>query len=126
MRFTDGRVFRFLVAGSVNTAITYIAYLLLLQVSAYRVAFTVSFVFGILVSYILSARFVFRRPASRRSFLQFPLVYAAQYLLGLLLVTICVEQLGMPSWLAPLTALAVTIPITYLLSRQLFVGGGHP
>ena len=45
-----------------------------------------------------------------------------QYLLGLLLVALCVEWLGLAAWLAPLIALGVTIPLTYLLSRALFMG----
>lgn len=122
MRFIDGTIPRFAVAGVVNTGATYIAYLLLLQVASYRVAFTLAFVLGILLSYALSALFVFRQRTSWRTFLRFPWIYVVQYLLGLLLVTLAVEWLGLPAWLAPLAALSITIPLTYLLSRALFAG----
>jgi len=117
-----GSVPRFLVAGVLNTALTYLLYVLLLQVVSYRVAFTLAYVAGILVSYALSARFVFRKQTSWRSFLRFPFVYLAQYLAGLLLVSLLVEWLSVPAWLAPLVALLVTIPLTYVLSRAVFAG----
>jgi putative flippase GtrA len=117
-----GSVPRFLMAGVFNTALTYAIYVLLLQVVSYPVAFTVAYVAGILVSYALSARFVFRREASWRSFLRFPFVYLAQYLAGLLLVSLLVEWLAVPAWLAPIVALIVTIPLTYVLSRAVFAG----
>jgi putative flippase GtrA len=122
MRSIDASVTRFLMAGMVNTGLTYGTYLLLLQVSPYGVAFTIAFVLGIFLSYLLNTRFVFRRPASWRSFFRFPLIYIAQYLLGLLLVSFCVEWMNMAEWLAPLIALVVTIPLSYLLSRALFIG----
>ena len=125
MKSTDGdrgSVPRFLVAGVLNTALTYALYVLLLAVVPYRVAFTLAYVAGILVSYALSARFVFRREASWRSFLRFPFVYLAQYLAGLLLVSVLVEWLAVPAWLAPIVALVVTIPLTYVLSRAVFTG----
>ena len=122
MRSIRGSAARFLVAGAVNTGVTYIAYILLLQVFSYRIAFSIAFMFGIAFSYLLSARFVFRRPASWYSLRRFPLIYVAQYLLGLLVVSLGVDWLGIATWLAPLVALAVTIPFTYFLSRALFEG----
>jgi putative flippase GtrA len=117
-----GSVPRFLVAGVFNTALTYALYVLLLKIVTYRVAFTLAYVAGILVSYALSARFVFRRQASWRSFLRFPFVYLVQYLAGLGLVSLLVEWLAVAAWLAPLVALLVTIPLTYVLSRAVFSG----
>jgi putative flippase GtrA len=122
MRFIDGSIPRFLVAGTLNTALTYIAYLLLLNVSPYRLAFTISFVLGVAISYVLNTRFVFRSASTRRSMLQFPLICVAQYLLGLVLVSLGVSWLGMPAWMAPLAALVLTIPFTYFLTRMLLTG----
>jgi putative flippase GtrA len=121
MKSIDGSAPRFVAAGAVNTAATYVAYLALLQIAMYRVAFTLAFAAGILLSYALNARFVFRRPASWRSAWRFPLIYLLQYVLGLALVSICVEWLHAPQWLAPLIPLAVTTPLTYLAMRKLFL-----
>lgn len=119
----DGSVPRFLVAGTVNTGVTYALYLVLLAFADYRIAFTVSFVAGILLSYALNARFVFRRPAQWSTFLRFPLLYAGQYLAGMLLLAVVVEWLGVPAWLGPLVVLAVMVPATYLLTRMIFTSG---
>ena len=66
--------------------------------------------------------FVFKATQGAASILLFPLVYAAQYVLGVCVVWGSVEYLGMPQWIAPLIAVAVTIPCTYFLSKYLFVG----
>jgi putative flippase GtrA len=126
MRSTErGSVPRFLIAGLVNTGVSYVAYLLLLRVAPYRTAFTIAFLFGILFSYALQSRFVFRRQAGWRSFSRFPFVYVAQYLAGLGLVSLLVEWWAVPAWLAPLLVLAVTIPLTYVLTRAVFKGEPH-
>jgi putative flippase GtrA len=126
MRFIDSRIPRYLAAGIVNTGVTYVVYVLLLRVSPYRVAFTIAFVLGILLSYALNARFVFARRAQWRSFLRFPFVYLGQYLAGLALVSMLVEWGGVDMRVAPLVALVVTIPLTYLLTRAVFIGKGAP
>jgi len=123
MKSIDATVPRFLVAGLVNTGVTYALYLLLLRILAYRTAFSIAFIVGILLSYALNARFVFRRPATWASLIRFPLVYLVQYFGGLALVSILVEWVGVPTWLAPILALLVTIPLTYTLSRLVFVSG---
>ncbi len=120
MKFFDGSVARFLLAGTLNTGATYAVYLLLLQVAPYAIAFSISFVAGILLSYALNARFVFRRRTAWHSFLRFPLIYLVQYLIAMLLVALCVERLGIAPWLAPLLCLVVTIPMTYVLARAVF------
>jgi putative flippase GtrA len=121
MKFIDASALRFVAAGALNTAATYVVYLALLPVAMYRVAFTLAFAAGILLSYALNAWFVFRRPASWRSAWRFPLIYLLQFALGLALVSICVEWLHAPPWLAPLIALVVTVPLTYLAMRKLFL-----
>ena len=73
---------RFLFAGAVNTGISYAAYLLLLTVLPYLAAYAISYLLGIVLSYLLLTRFVFRAPPRLSTAVRFPLVYVAQYLLG--------------------------------------------
>lgn len=112
--------FRFLVGGVLNTGITYLLYLSLLQLVSYQVAYTVAFILGIVISYGLNAKFVFRVGITTDSLIRFPIVYLAQYVLGLVLVTTLVEFLGIPAWLAPLFVILVTVPLTFVLSRTIF------
>ncbi len=113
---------RFLLSGGINTAFTYAVYLLLLHVLSYRVAYTASYIAGIALAFMLNRSFVFRTHRGWKSVVLFPFVYVAQYLLGLLVAIGWVETLQLPAEGAPLAAIAVTIPATFLLSRAVFGG----
>jgi len=111
---------RFLMSGLFNTAVTYVLYLLFLQFMSYQLAYSVVFVIGILISYVLNAGFVFRTRMTLKTLARFPLVYGAQYVLGMGLVLGLVEVVGLATWLAPLGAIMVTVPLTFVLSRYIF------
>ncbi|HLP97583.1 MAG TPA: GtrA family protein [Sideroxyarcus sp.] len=108
---------RFLLVGATNTAVSYAIYLLLLQFMPYLYAYSVSYGIGIVVSYILNSRFVFRQPLSLGKFLQFPLVYAIQYGLGATILWLLVGQADIVPELAMIGVVAVTIPVTFVASR---------
>lgn len=111
---------RFLAGGVLNTGITYLLYLGLLQLVSYRIAYSAAFVTGILISYGLNAVFVFRARITIGSLIRFPLIYLAQYLIGIVLVVTLVELAGVAAWIAPIFAIVVTVPLTFVLSRALF------
>lgn len=118
----SSRFLRFIVSGGVNTAITYGIYLVLLQIITYQISYSIAYVSGIAVSYALNRSFVFRNHHGLRSILLFPLVYVAQYALGMLLLWLWVEMAGLSDKVAPLIVVAVTLPLTYVLSRFVFMG----
>lgn len=110
---------RFLMVGGVQTALSYGLFLLLNLVLPYAIAYSIAFGCGIIISYFLNVRFVFREKVSLASFLKFPLVYVVQYLLGLALLWLLVDRLGiLPAW-AMLAVIAITVPVTFLTSRFL-------
>lgn len=111
---------RFLISGALNTGVTYLLYLGFLQFFSYRIAYTAAFVLGILISYGLNAMFVFRAKIAIRSLIRFPLIYFVQYVLGLVLVATLVEFAGVAAWIAPIFAILVTVPLTFVLSRSIF------
>ncbi|WP_211264514.1 GtrA family protein [Stenotrophomonas nitritireducens] len=111
---------RFLVSGGLNTAITYLIYLLLLQSFGYRIAYSAAYAFGIVFAYLINRIFVFRTHAGLRSMLLFPLVYVAQYLSSMAVLWTWIERLHLPARLGPLVVVAITVPLTYLLSRFVF------
>jgi putative flippase GtrA len=116
---------RFLLAGGVNTALSYGVYLLTLLVFPYKFAYTISFLAGIALSYWLTSRFVFQRGLSLRSAIQYPLVYLFQYVMGLIILTLLVERFHMkPRW-APVIVVVCTIPMTFFLSRFVIKGSRH-
>lgn len=114
------RFFRFLISGGVNTGATYVIYLLLLQVLDYRVAYSVAYVFGIVLSFLVNRLFVFKTHRGWRSIVLFPFVYLVQYLVSVAVIWGWVEMLDLSATVAPLIAIAITIPLTYVLSRFVF------
>jgi putative flippase GtrA len=105
------------VAGAVNTGLTYVAYLALLQALSYRWAYSVSYVAGIVLSFVLNSLYVFRTPLRWRRLLPYPSVYLVQYLLGLCVVYVGVELLRWDERLMPAAVLAVTVPVSFLMNR---------
>jgi putative flippase GtrA len=119
---TIPRPVRFLLSGAVNTGLTYLLYLGLLLVVPPAVAYTLAFVAGIALAYALSRAFVFQATGTRTTAALFPLVYVLQYLVSVVTVSIWVDVLHLDARLAPAVAIALTLPITYVLSRRLFLG----
>lgn len=128
MRFTDlqevrtsvTQFARFLIAGALNSGVTYVLYLLLLRVLPYAVAYSLSFAAGIVLSLVLQGRWVFRTVITTRAVVQLPLVYGIQYLSGIGLLALFVERFRLPREVAPLLVVACTVPITFLLARYAF------
>jgi putative flippase GtrA len=122
-----GRFVRYLVVGGANTAASYAVYLGLLLVMPYGWAYTIAFVAGIGVAYLLQSRFVFDAGVSWRTFFAFPLVYVVQYAVGALALRVLVETGVLSRELALFAVLVVTVPIGFVLSRALFAWrASHP
>ena len=116
---------RFLAAGAVNTGLSYLAYLALLRWVTYRWAYSVSFVAGILLSFVLNSLFVFQVSLRWRRLLPYPGVYLVQYLLGLGILHLGVDLLGWDARLMPIAVLAVTVPVSFVLTRWVLRGRGE-
>lgn len=108
---------RFLAGGALNTGSTFVLYWLLLLVVEYRVAYAISFVAGILLSYVINTRFVFQTQHSVRKMVLFPLVYLAGYLAGAFVLQLSVARFGVDARVAPLISVCATLPLTYILSK---------
>ncbi|MBI6701480.1 GtrA family protein [Pseudomonas viridiflava] len=111
---------RFLMSGGFNTALTYGLYLVLLMFLSYNVSYTISYVTGILLAYTLNRFFVFKSHQGLRSVILLPLIYLVQYCLSLVILWCWVEKLGLDERLAPLVAIALTLPVTFVLSKLAF------
>jgi putative flippase GtrA len=113
---------RFILFGVVNLILTYPIYLVLHVFLPYPAAYTGSYACGILISYVLNARFVFKEKLRITKALQYPIVYVSQYLLGMALLYLLVEIGHVSSSLAPIVIPVVTVPATFILSRYLIKG----
>jgi putative flippase GtrA len=115
---------RFLISGAVNTAVSYAVYLLLLAIVPYLVAYTISYVVGIAISYLLLTRFVFKTGRRLATAMRFPLVYVGQYLMSSAVIVLLVEAMDVRASIAAIVAIAVSIPITFVLSRIVLRSAG--
>lgn len=111
---------RFLVSGGVNTVLTYGVYLLLLKILSYKIAYTISYLAGILLAFVLSRYFVFKSHGGAKSAILFPFIYLIQYALSIAIIWTWVEKLGLNAAIAPLISIILTIPVTFTLSKTLF------
>jgi putative flippase GtrA len=118
MRSIEAEGFRFLVAGGANTVFTYLIYLLLLPRLGFVAAFTVSFLSGIVFAYVIYSRFVFRVPLAWRKLFRYPALYLLQYLLGLALLALLIDTVGLDARLAPMVNVMLLTPLTFALNRR--------
>lgn len=115
----SGEFPRFILVGFLKTGGGYALYLLLLALTLPPVwAYSVSYCIGVMVSYFISLRYVFRQTHSLRKMLSFPLVYITQYIVGVSVLKTALSFSVPPAW-AGLLIIPVTVPITFLMSRFL-------
>ncbi len=117
-----GSFARFITAGTANTLATYLLYIVLALILPYPIAYTCAYMAGIGLSYYLNTRFVFQTQMRLASAAGYPLVYLAQYLLGILLLGLLVERIGINRFFAPVIVIVASIPFTYVLSRLIIRG----
>ncbi len=113
----SGEPRRFLLAGAVNTVATYLLYLALVAYLPYPIAYSASYLAGILLSFALNSRYVFRRPATWSAFLRYPVVYVGQYALGMAILWMCLANGHLPQWMASGLAIVGSVPLTFFLAR---------
>jgi putative flippase GtrA len=111
-----------LIVGAINTLTGYILYVSLLAITSYTLSYTISYILGIFISYYLNSRFVFRTELKLTKAVQYPLVYLAQYVLGIILLRVFVELLGVSQILSPALIILITVPVTYLLNKLILKG----
>jgi len=113
---------RFLLFGGLNTLFSWGVYLLLLRALPYPLAYSGAFIAGMFLSYILYSRFVFGQALAPRKAARFPLVSLSQYLLGVGILFILVDIMGVATILASPLTTAMSVPITFVLSRHILTG----
>jgi putative flippase GtrA len=111
------QVLGFVVVGGINTVGGYGIYLLLFLFLSYRLAYSIAYLIGIGVSYLLNTYFVFGQKPSASKAIQYPLVYVVQYIFGIIALTLLVEVMRVNPTYAPLAVIVLTIPITFTLTR---------
>lgn len=121
--FHKSEFLRFVISRGVCAIFSYGLYLALLLIVSYEIAYVASYVAGIALAYFVSSRFVFQVAMSPRSAIRFPLVYLVQFVISFVLLRITVQWIHIPPSIAYAIAVAVTIPLTFSLSRWIMRAG---
>lgn len=114
------QVRRFLGVGAVNTVLTFIIYEVLVLITSYRVAYTISFVAGVCFATVAQSIIVFRARLRFWPVVRFVAFYLASYLVGIEVLTFLVERLGIAPALAPFLLVMIMLPLNFLGSRLAF------
>lgn len=112
-----GHAARYLVAGGANTALSLAIYWTLQPGMGAVPAYIVAFCVTVLTGYAIHGRWVFREPWHWRGLLRFPVVQLVNLAVGSAIVALMVHRLDVPAWAAPLVAIAITVPLGFVLVR---------
>ncbi|MFD1929829.1 GtrA family protein [Sporosarcina siberiensis] len=120
MRFINEEFLKFIVVGVLNTAIYYFVFLFCLHFLNlhYFVAHIFSVVISIVGSFFLNTKYTYNVEITWRKFFYFPLTQLVNVIVTMLLLVLLVESLHVNSQFAPLLALVVTIPITFIITGR--------
>jgi putative flippase GtrA len=119
MKYINVEFFKFLLVGFINTAFTYIIYVILLFFMPYYFSYSITYIIGIFLSYYLNTKFTFKASFSFKKLLQFPAVYILQYLIGLIILHCFIDIFGANKKFAPIAVIILSTPLSFAFSRIL-------
>jgi putative flippase GtrA len=122
---TRTELLRFVCGGVANTSVTYLLFILLTFILTPELAYTVTYIAGIGLSYIINTYFVFQTGPSLKTAARFPTVYIVQYIVGLVVLS-ALTKMGIDSRVSMLAVVILNIPITFVLSRLAIAGKSQP
>jgi putative flippase GtrA len=118
-RDASGEKLRFLIAGATTTAFSYLLYLLLLLWLAPMPAYVAAYVAGIVWAYSVNSLWVFGGRWTWAGLAAYPLVYAVQAVVSFSIFAVLIAKLHLPPAVAPLIAIAILLPINYVLGKRI-------
>lgn len=111
-----GEIIRFILVGILATAIHYVIYYLLLNVSGHNLSYTIGYIVSFICNFILSSLFTFRVKPSLQRLIGFGMSHLINYFLGIGLLNLMI-LLGLSAVWAPLPVFIIQVPINFLLVR---------
>jgi len=119
MKYMNKEVLGFLIVGGLNTGITYAIYYAMLQFVNFNIAYIISYVSGIIISFLLNGRYVFHTKLTLTKALKYPLVYIAQYIINVIVLNLLVKYGIVNETFAPIIVIVVSLPVTFILSKYI-------
>ncbi len=112
---------RFLVLGAANSVLSIGLYWLLQHVLPLAPAYSTAYVAGLFFSASMSGRFVFRVASVGRQVIAVFLAYLGVFGVGICLLAMLQDGLGLSPLFAGIGSLCVTAPLNYLAGRWVLV-----
>ena len=107
--------------GLFGTMVSFAIYYAIIWINKdiYIFAYTMCFIVGVLISYFLHNRFVFKKTEKghKKPLMKAYITYGTTYLLSITAIYVMVEYLDIAREIAPLFNLFITVPVNYLLTR---------
>lgn len=116
---------RFIVIGGINTLNYYAIYTVVhhLWKVSYGVSHVVAFTLSMVASFFLNSYFTFHVKPTWRKFFQFPLTQVVNFTVTTICIYLLVEQFGMSTSLAPLFAIFIAVPATFIVTSKILKQG---
>lgn len=115
---------RFLIAGLVNTGVSYGVYALGLWLGApYPLANFLATVIGVAVGFVTQGRFVFRKLEGRR-FPAYVMMWLALWLLNVALIALVLPAVGGDRYVAGAVAMGIVVSFSFVIQKYYVFAGG--
>ena len=111
---------KFFCNGVSTTLFTYAIYLFALLLVSFEFAFTISFVLGIIISYLTNSKFIFRAKSSFSTFVRFIFLSVSIYTVSLFGLRFLVNDLDVSNLVAPILTNFLIAPINFFITRMIF------
>jgi putative flippase GtrA len=109
---------RFLAAGCFNTGVGLVIYCLgILLGLNYVVANSIAWVIGVIVAFLLNARFVFRKPYGRAQFLMFLGSNVVALIASLAFLTLLIKVFLVNAIIASVVSIPLVVAVNYLAAK---------
>ena len=113
------RFLKFAIVGVSNTAISFLVYVVLVKLSLYYIlASIISYIAGILNSYILNTAFVFKEKKTKKNLFMFSSVYLSALLINLSLLYIMVDVFGIGPITGQIFVTGLVMIYNYIMQKK--------
>lgn len=119
------RWLKFVIGGLLNTAVTYLLYLLLRHSLSYQISYLFAYVVGVIFSFCYNSRVVFDSEVSLGKFIAYPLIYLLHYTISAIFLWVVVTIFGVQDTIAPLVVAGVLLPFSFYLNRRFLRGSNR-
>lgn len=111
---------RFIIIGIINTLNYYLLYTLLIYLEFnYMYSHIIAFIISLIISYFLNCYFVYHTKPTMIKFLKFPLTQLFNMSCQTLLLYLLVDKMHISELYAPIAALIITVPVTYIITSYI-------